>query len=354
VLKGLERNALIQDLGDGVFTKIGMHDLWHEFAALETRVGEFGSRHWIHEVNVSSALEASTPAGGLWQHMKRICFLEYGLSLFNTIKLNHFSNTEVMKLVAPKVNQQLNLVLDVSKLIHLKSLELEMGYGKGIQVVGLRLLENLLFLRLKDGGFSVDDIIDDIEHLTNLRGLVLTYFQSERLPNLSNLIFLEEVNFIGCRNVATIHGLSSRLCKLRVLILDGCEKLRSLGPNAEGFHTLQELSLRNCVNLKEGQVIRKKRSEVFTDDHKYKGVRRSIEMLVPEIQQRQMDEKTCKTWLSAYDMDKEAALESNVGMNYYGVQKHRFKYGAFPCLLGPPMQDLPLEKDLLQENEMIP
>jgi hypothetical protein len=331
-LKGLERKALIEDLGDGAFTKIGMHDLWREFAARETRVGEFEYQCWIYEVDKSNGIEESTPTGGLWQHVKRMCFLGDGLLLVESIRLDHFSNITVLKLVAPRVNQQINLVLDVSKLIKLKSLELEMGCCGGIRIVGLRSLKNLLFLRLKDIGFSIDDIIDDIEHLRMLRGLILTRSLGDKLPNLSNLIFLEEVNFSECCNVTTICGLSSRLSKLRVLILDGCWKLHDLGPSARDLRTLQEFSLRGCVDLNEGQVIGKKRSQVFTLDNQFTGVRRWFEKLAPP-----------ELWSSTLPFD--------VGRYYYGVQKHRFNFEALRGLLSPPNNFQDLSEEQLSPEE---
>jgi hypothetical protein len=38
-LKGLKRKSLLENLGDG-FSKVGMHDLWHEFAVMETSNAE--------------------------------------------------------------------------------------------------------------------------------------------------------------------------------------------------------------------------------------------------------------------------------------------------------------------------
>ena len=113
--------------------------------------------------------------------------------------------------------------------LYIKSLGLEV-YDK-IDVYGLRLMENLRFLKLRN--VQVPNI-DDIEHLTNLlQVLVVGGFRGRRLPDLCNLVSLQEVHFYNCTQVATITGFSSRLSNLRIPKLQKCDELQSLGSGVE-------------------------------------------------------------------------------------------------------------------------
>jgi Leucine-rich repeat (LRR) protein len=252
-LKGLKRKSLLQDLGDGLSTSIGMHDLWREFGVMESKVGELEGRRWVYEEGGPSTLEEGIPSGGCWQSMKRMCFLENGLMSAKTVTFAHFSNISVLKLIGGLVDLPVNLVLDLSKMKHLKSLELSLGrFGVEVivEVVGLGLVEGLQFLLLKGIQFSAA-VIDDIGHLTKLQVLDLENSKDAILPDVSKLICLEEVHFLRFRKVATIFGFSPRMSNLRTLDFNGCEELRSLEHGVGELVALWELSFSWCRNLNE-------------------------------------------------------------------------------------------------------
>lgn len=240
-LEGLKRKSLLQDLGDGRSTRIGMHDLWREFAIMEKDAGEFECRRWVYEVGEPNGLEEGIPSGGCWQTVKRMGFVDNGLMSVRRVNFEHFSNITVMKLVCD-VRLQVP-VLELSNLKHLKNLkclEIQFAYNDEGEVE-LSSLQNLQFLTV-----SCSLCIKGIEHLTNLRVLSLGCFCGESLPDLSKLFFLEEVTFSRCSRVATIAGFSSRLSNLKVLRVFQCESLLCLGPGVEDLVALQELSVWDC------------------------------------------------------------------------------------------------------------
>ena len=154
---------------------------------------------------------------------------------------------------ASELFKESGFVLNVESLKHLKSLELALNWsyqGIIIEVVGLRSVENLCFLKLSCIQVAPTSV-HDIGYLTSLQVLVLTGIPGEVLPDLSKLISLEVVNFSDCDRVVTISGLNSRLSSLRILNLSGCTKLRSLGRCVGELLALQELYLRGSENLDE-------------------------------------------------------------------------------------------------------
>ena len=250
-MEGLKKKSLLQDLGDGRSTEIGMHELWHEFAIMESKVGELEGRRWMYEEGGPSTLEEGIPLGGCWQSMKRMCFLGNGLMSAKTINFAHFSNITVLKL-SGRIKLPVNLVLDLSKMKHLKSLELNpscLGEEVKVEVVGLGLVEGLQFLFLEDIQFSAT-VIDDIGHLTKLRVLDLYNSKDASLPDVSKLICLEEVH-LRFRKVATIFGFSPRMSNLRTLDFGGCSGLWSLDHGVGELVALWELSLTSCKDLNE-------------------------------------------------------------------------------------------------------
>ena len=90
-LEGLKRKSLLEDLGDGLSSRIGMHDLWRDFATLESKAGVFGGRSWVYEVQEPSAVEeGGGPSGGCWQNVKRMGFKgEFGLMSLKRINFIH-------------------------------------------------------------------------------------------------------------------------------------------------------------------------------------------------------------------------------------------------------------------------
>ncbi|KAG0557048.1 hypothetical protein KC19_11G098900 [Ceratodon purpureus] len=231
-LMGLKRKSVIEEVGDGT-TGIGMHDLWREFAMMETRIGDRERQRWVFDVMDNRSLRSDEEGdvvglrfSGGWFNLQRICvgrterawdnmkavrrqpvydrdgirsalqvFKSYlSLSPMRTGHLNRLNsamdsssisgdeldfrsctNVTVLKLVRPMLE-----VLDLSALQNLRSLECRLGDGRtqnyspppGVEIRGLGGLKNLVILHL-------DDIahrslwIGEISGLTRLQVLML-------------------------------------------------------------------------------------------------------------------------------------------------------------------------------------
>jgi len=75
----LKRKSLLENLGDGL-GRISMHDLWREFARLETKIGEFEKRRWMFEWNEYNALseESSVTNGHHLVNVRQMFYLDKG------------------------------------------------------------------------------------------------------------------------------------------------------------------------------------------------------------------------------------------------------------------------------------
>ncbi|KAG0621673.1 hypothetical protein M758_3G039500 [Ceratodon purpureus] len=260
-LENLKSKSLLENLGDG-FCRIGMHDLWREFAKLETKVGEFERRRWIFEWDEHNGLEeASLTTSGSWVNLRRMFFLERGFAKLEELNFGSFPNVTVLKLSR---NDASPLQLDVSELQHLKSLELEREEvpvifvwqrksTTSVGLVGLGSLSKLGFLRWSNIP-SDSPCIDDIGRLTNLQ--VLDLFGGGRLPDVSNLTLLRVACFRENDAAETITGLSSKLANLRHLDFRWCKLLHSC-PGVGELVALEELRLSGCYQLKEVPNLQK-------------------------------------------------------------------------------------------------
>lgn len=260
-LENLKSKSLLENLGDG-FSRIGMHDLWREFAKLETKVGEFERRRWIFEWDEHNALEeASLTTGGSWLNLRRMFFLERGFIKLKEVNFSSFPTVTVLKLSR---NDASPLQLDVSGLQHLKSLELERREvpvifvwqrksTTSVGLVGLGSLSKLGFLRWSNIP-SDSPCVDDISRLTNLQ--VLDLYGGGRLPDVSNLTLLRVACFRENDAAETIRGLSSKLGNLRHLDFQRCKALCSC-PGVGELVALEELRLSGCYQLKEVPNLQK-------------------------------------------------------------------------------------------------
>ncbi|XP_073390626.1 uncharacterized protein [Physcomitrium patens] len=260
-LENLKSKSLLENLGDG-FSRIGMHDLWHEFAKLETKVEEFGNRRWIFEWDEHNALEeASLTCGGSSVNLRRMFFLDRGFMKLEKVNFSSFPNVTVLKLSRDEAMLQ---GLDLSGLKHLKSLELERREvpvifvwqrksKTSVGLVGLGSLTNLGFLRWSNIP-SDSPCIEDIGRLTNLQ--VLDLYGGGKLPDLSSLSLLRVACFRENDAAETISGLSSKLTNLRYLDFQGCKGLRSC-PGLGELVALQELHLCYCQKLEEMPNLQK-------------------------------------------------------------------------------------------------
>ena len=247
-LEGLKRKSLLEDLGDGR-SNIVMHDLWHEFCMAETKAGKLGDRWWVYSEEESREVGESSPGGGWWKKLRRMCLVGKGWRSLRGVQLSEFANVTVLKVAIGSIIVPSALDLDVSGLRHLKSLELEtrLFFSK---IVGLGSLRELVYLSWHREGASNSACIEEIGRLTKLEVLSLRGFTNAEMPDLSMLTSLREAWFWEFRNAVTVTGLSSKLSKLRFLGLEWCEKLRDI-PGLGELYALEYLSLWGCVGLKE-------------------------------------------------------------------------------------------------------
>jgi Leucine-rich repeat (LRR) protein len=260
-LENLKTKSLLESLGDG-FSRIGMHDLWREFAKLETKVGKFKNRRWLFEWDEDDTLEeASLTLAGSWVNLRRMFFLESGFIKLKDVNFASFPNVSVLKLSR---NDASPLELDVSGLQQLKSLELERKEvpvifvwqrksTTSVGLVGLGSLSKLGFLRWSNIP-SDSPCIDDISRLTSLQ--VLDLYGGGRLPDVSNLTLLRVACFRDNGAAESIAGLSSKLTNLRHLDLRKCKALQSCSGVGE-LVALEELNLKACYKLKEVPDLQK-------------------------------------------------------------------------------------------------
>ncbi|KAG0601993.1 hypothetical protein M758_11G152900 [Ceratodon purpureus] len=247
LLKGLQRKSLLENLGDG-FSKVGIHDLWHEFAVMETTRGKYEHWRWLYYIagHRSPLLESANLS--VCKNLQRImCF---GVSLFDNWKEgnteSHFGKVTVLHLDADPIQ---NGILDLTALMHLKSLALNMKDDGQIDIVGLGLLRNLGFLKILCKEISVSSV-EDIGCLTALQVLELKVGQCNKLPDLRKLTSLRVVSCNGFRGVETIAGLSSDLIHLKYLIIRSAISMSSF-PGVDDVIGLQELDVSECYRLEE-------------------------------------------------------------------------------------------------------
>lgn len=246
-MKTLQRKSLLENLEDG-FSKIDMHDLWREFAVMEAGSGEYAHRRWLYDIagHRSSLLEPEKLLVCEKNLHRIMCF---GASLFDNLKernlIVHFDKVAVLHLDADPVQ---NGSLDLTTLMHLKSLALNMRDDGEIDVIGLGSLQKLGFLKILCKQISTASI-ENIGCLTALQVLELKVGQCNKLPDLRRLTSLRVVSCDKFKGVETIAGLSSGLTQLQYLIVKS-SSMHSF-PGVDDIIGLQELDVSECYGLKE-------------------------------------------------------------------------------------------------------
>ena len=243
-LEVLKRRSLLDDLSGG-FTKIGMHDLWYEFAIWKTKIQDLNAQQWVYKVDGKrGALEKR----GQWREsVERMCFSNWGWKSLNGLKLYDFVNVTAFRLYIAIVMSDRALDLDLSGLKQLKSLDIRTP-GMTIRVDGLSSLTNLGRLAFGSPGSLV--CLNEIGHLTNLQILWLQHCGSDKVLDLANLTLLEVVGLLECPVLITIRGLSSKLTNLCALYITNCKSLQEC-PGLDELTALEVLHLRRCGQLEE-------------------------------------------------------------------------------------------------------
>jgi Leucine-rich repeat (LRR) protein len=248
-LERLKRKSLLERLGDGVEAVVGMHDLWRAFCEAELEFGELRSRRWVYAKPESGgALVETSPPGNCWENVKRMAFFDFELRSLERVNFAHFSNVTVLKIQGLHLTE--GLVLNLSQLTHLKSLEFGGRYLHRLVLQGLP--RSLIFLRSaseNDPSRSSQRFEREVECLIELQHLVLIKYGGDKLPDMRSMISVRVAMFHGCENVVTLTGLSTKLSNLRMLYLERCRELRSC-PGVGDLVALEELSFNGCRRLK--------------------------------------------------------------------------------------------------------
>jgi Leucine-rich repeat (LRR) protein len=249
-LERLKRKSLLERLGDGVETVVGMHDLWRAFCEAELEFGELRSRRWVYAVGeIDNELVETDPPGNCWENVKRMAFFCNESTNLERVNFAQFSNVTVLKIVDLHVTME--LVLNLSQLTHLKSLELS---GSDLHRVVLQgLPRSLTFLRSTsepDTPRSPQRFVRQVECLTELQHLELMGYSGGKMPDMRSMISVRVAMFYGCESVVTLTGLSTKLSNLRFLYVEYCSHLRSC-PGVGDLVALEELSFEGCRRLKK-------------------------------------------------------------------------------------------------------
>ncbi|KAG0569869.1 hypothetical protein KC19_6G122200 [Ceratodon purpureus] len=265
-LNVLRKRSLLEELGDGR-SRIGMHDLWREFAVMEAKRGEEESSHWVYEVNVGGPRVAeSCMHGGGWESLRRICISRRDVTC---VSFTHCSKVTVLRLQHVSVA---NEVLDLRPLGRLKSLGINsVRYNPesflrdsayDLKVYGIGELTNLgvlIWLNVCDGSSSA---VAEIARLTNLRFLQLESDDSVNTTtsttlDLQRLRYLQVVS-VKFAGMVSISGFSAMMTDLRFLDLGRCSELKSC-EGVGDVDGLEVLRLNGCGELKELPNLQKLR-----------------------------------------------------------------------------------------------
>ncbi|KAG0554019.1 hypothetical protein KC19_12G056800 [Ceratodon purpureus] len=243
MLEVLKRKSLLEDLSED-FTKIGMHDLWIEFAVAETKAHDSREQRWVYHVDGKKALGRS----GRWREsVERMCFLEEGWRGLEGLDLSDFVNVEAFRLEVLILTLDCDLDLDLSGLKHLKSLELDTP-GLTVRAEGLSSLSSLVSLSWITPRFA--PCLDGIGRLTKLQNLELADCKGTRVLDLTELRFLRIVVINRFPDLISLKGLSSRMAALRILRIPHCKSLREC-PGVGELYALEQLVLSGCGKLEK-------------------------------------------------------------------------------------------------------
>jgi Leucine-rich repeat (LRR) protein len=260
-LEGLKGKSLLENLGDGR-RKIGMHDLWREFAIMKSKGGEFDSRPWIYEkiyaLNDRRREEPKLSTGSGWENLQRICMVGDLLKgcPVKEIELSCCPNLRVLKLVNVYIDSKM---LDVSALTQLRSFEMVYSINSNISILGLGRLKKLGFLHFDGVQIRSGSLHEEIGGLTSLQGLYIRQFNyswSSMIPDFTRLNPLQDVSFFQCREPDMISSLNSNMTHLRRLQLCCCSSLRSCHGLGD-LVALEELDLSRCFKLEELPNLRR-------------------------------------------------------------------------------------------------
>jgi hypothetical protein len=180
-LEVLKKRSLLEDLSDD-FSEIGLHDLWSEFAILETKAQDFEEGCWVYHASEKRTIGRSCR----WrENVERMCFLDESWKCLKELKLADFVNVEAFRLQVHNLMEDRLLDLDLSGLKCLKSLVVRTP-GLRVRINGLSSLANLCYLSSSTPGLS--PYFDSIGHFTNLQFLLIFQCKGVKVLDLIEII----------------------------------------------------------------------------------------------------------------------------------------------------------------------
>ncbi|KAG0598350.1 hypothetical protein M758_12G066000 [Ceratodon purpureus] len=246
-LRKLKTKSLLERLEDGSNPRIGMHDLWRAFCIAETNHGGFVCQRWVYESKNRCEIVETSPSGTCWENVNRMAFIDDLEQKLGRVNFSHFPNVTVLKILGTLTSEM--LVLDLSGLIHLKSLQVRTRAPGNIVTRGLP--RSLVYLHWQVEGMDCDapQLLEQIAFLEQLECLRFIDYGGFELPDVSSMVSLRWATFRNCENAVTVTGLSSKLTKLQWLNFEGCSELRSCS-GVDDLVALKMLDFEGCARLK--------------------------------------------------------------------------------------------------------
>ena len=230
---------MLDDISDD-FTRIGMHDLWREFAVVETKSHGIRDQRWVYQVDERRG--ALGRRGLCRESVERMYFRNWGWKGLEGLKLDDFVNVTALRLDVEISMVDEKLDLDLSGLKQLKLLEVDC---RGLAVVcnGLSSLRGLFHLLWWSPGIS--PCFNEIGCLTNLQYLGLSDVKGVEVLDFTGLDLLRLVGLINLPDLVTVRGFSSRLANLKFLSIGSCMSLQECFGLGE-VYSLALITVNDC------------------------------------------------------------------------------------------------------------
>ena len=238
-VKVLKRKSMLDELSDD-FTRIAMHDLWREFAVVETKAQDLRDQRWVYQVDESRG--ALGERGLCRESVERMYFQNWGWKGLDGLKLDEFVNVTALKLFVEISMVDEKLDLDLSALKELKVLQVDCP-GLAVIFNGLSSLRSLYLLLCCSPGIS--PCFNEIGCLTNLQYLGLSDVKGVEVLDFTGLGMLREVVLVKLPDLVTVRGFSSRLANLRKLEIVSCMSLEECLGLGE-VHSLATIRFIDC------------------------------------------------------------------------------------------------------------
>ena len=238
-LEVLKRKSMLDELSDD-FAQIGMHDLWLEFAVVETKTQDLRDQRWVYQVDERRGTLGRR--GLCRESVERMYFRNRGWKGLDGLKLDEFVNVTALKFYVEISMVDEKLDLDWSGLKQLKFLEVVCP-GLAISCNGLTSLRSLFYLVWRSPGIA--PCFNEIGCLTNLHYLLLEDLKGVEVLDFTGLDLLSFVMLVSLPDLVTVRGFSSRLANLQTLSIVSCMSLQKCLGLGE-VYSLETLGITEC------------------------------------------------------------------------------------------------------------